>query len=176
MGGRAFIQALPVGSFPRLRSPLYNDVKKRLTEMLQTIYEYVEVPPEAPEKKDHGDVDFVVACHPGGAPTTDRVKDVLGAVAAVQLEGYKMSNYAVPLTEDELQYYDDEIMPHHDENESAKPVYVQVDVHVCENREQAESLVIFKGYGDLSMIVFNLAHQCGLKVSSKGTQVTPDIS
>ncbi|EGN98407.1 hypothetical protein SERLA73DRAFT_153487 [Serpula lacrymans var. lacrymans S7.3] len=142
MGGRAFLQTLPPNSFPRLHPKLYNAVKERLLQVLPELYGCVEVPPEAPEKLDHGDLDFVVALplNLESPATTEDVKNALGATAAITLEGNRMSNYAI-------------------------------DVQVCDSKEQVESIVVFHGYGDLGIILFSLAQSYGLTLSPKGLKI-----
>ena len=54
MGGSAF-NSLPPGSFPRIPPTAYKDLKARLKPALDSLYEYVAVPTEAPEKADHGE-------------------------------------------------------------------------------------------------------------------------
>lgn len=60
MGGNAFQSILSSPAFPRLPPAVYHGLKARLQPLLEELYVNVHVPREAPEKQDHGDVDFVV--------------------------------------------------------------------------------------------------------------------
>ncbi|KAK8204835.1 hypothetical protein IWZ01DRAFT_529785 [Phyllosticta capitalensis] len=64
MGGNAFLnRRYPPMAFPRMPTPQYNRVKAHVTERLLGLFHHAGVGIEAPEKFDHGDVDFVV-CRP----------------------------------------------------------------------------------------------------------------
>ncbi|KAF8555233.1 hypothetical protein OG21DRAFT_1438969 [Imleria badia] len=145
MGGRAFLQHFPPDSLPRLPTPLYDTLKARLTALLLTLFAIVEVPPEKPEKKDHGDIDFVVA-HPLNREgiTPEQVGRVLGAVKSIELDGNRTSNYAINI----------------------------IDVRVCDDEEEAERVTVSHGYGDLGIIIGAIAKSYGLSVNHYGLKVT----
>ncbi|THH12198.1 hypothetical protein EW146_g7774, partial [Bondarzewia mesenterica] len=156
MGGRAFAHHLLTATFPRLPTPRYAHIQRVLHARLAPLYARVATPREAPEKPDHGDVDFVVV-----GPTTtaslgtdadaDVVREALGAVACVY---GRTSNFAVPLRAFEPEEEEDR--------------YVQVDVNVCEDVEEWERVVFFHGYGDLGMILGVLARSVRLHMGEKG--------
>lgn len=168
MGGRAFSNDFPPGSFPRLPPRLYQDLKDRLTPLLQTIYTLVEVPPEAPGKKDHGDIDFVVAqpIRESEDTLTALVAQVLGAVKSVEMDGNRTSNYALELSQEDCELLaSNGLLP-------IQKLYLQVDIHVCLDAEEWELLKFMHGYGDLGIIVAGIARCHNLILGTKGLKVS----
>ncbi|KAJ3802483.1 hypothetical protein GGU11DRAFT_865496 [Lentinula aff. detonsa] len=178
MGGSAF-KLLQTSSFPRLPSPVYQALKARLTPVLQQLYDYVAVPAEAPEKMDHGDLDFVVyqprlsSSHcltPGlvNAPH-QQVKTALGASHCILEDGNRTSNFAIAVDrgawgsvgcaeqEENFRQVADEHV-----------IYYQVDVHVCADKNEWERVVYFHSYGDLGMIQGLVATNVGLVLGANG--------
>lgn len=102
MGGSAFNLLLPGNSFPRLPPLVYRALKERLTQTVASLYLHVATPAEAPEKLDHGDLDFIVctpresSSHSLNAPH-DRVKAALGASHCILEDGNRTSNFAIPV-------------------------------------------------------------------------------
>lgn len=47
----------------------------------------------------------------------------------------------------------------------------QVDVNVCESKEEWDRRLLFHGYGDLNMILGLIAKNSGLHLSNKGLKV-----
>lgn len=119
MGGNAFGGVLPDSAFPRLPPNVYRALKARITPLVQSLYTHVATPIEAPEKLDHGDLDFTVAGprelesgveDPSQAATKDvakvnvpheRVKSIIGATYCNGMEGNRTSNFAIPVPEGE---------------------------------------------------------------------------
>ena len=169
MGGKAFSKELPPDSFPRLPPQLYNALKDRLRALLLTIYAIVGVPPEAPAKKDHGDIDFVVAKPVGGVEEVDPalVSRILGAVKSVELSGNRTSNYALEMNQDDMLLLS-QSNPFPLQFEKA---YVQVDIRVCLDDEEVERLMVLHGYGDLGIMIGAIARSRGLSLSTKGLKV-----
>ena len=100
MGGSAFSASRPSSVFPRIPPAVYAALKARLFPKLLELYTYVGVPTEAPEKNDHGDLDFLVAIPT--APFTDyvphdHVKDAIGAEHLIPMDGNRTSHYAIPV-------------------------------------------------------------------------------
>ncbi|KAI6122495.1 hypothetical protein EDD16DRAFT_765749 [Pisolithus croceorrhizus] len=171
MGGKAFSNDLPSGSFPRLPSRLYQDLKDRLTPLLRTIYTLVEVPPETPGKKDHGDIDFVVAqpIRENGDDMATKVGQVLGAVKSVEMDGNRTSNYALELNQEDCMLLASNGL------QSPLPIqkiYLQVDVRVCLDAEEWELLKVMHGYGDLGIIIASIARCHNLILGTKGLKVS----
>ena len=165
MGGRAFLQVLPPGSLPRLPTPLYAILKARLTALLLTIFAIVKVPPEKPGKKDHGDIDFVVASPLNRREITpELVGQVLGAVKSIELDGNRTSNYAIEIDQADWPVHSEQPLP-------SDRVYCQVDVRVCDNEQMLDCLAIFHGYGDLGIIIGAIAKSHGLLVNHHGLKV-----
>ncbi|KAG6376974.1 hypothetical protein JVT61DRAFT_1014 [Boletus reticuloceps] len=165
MGGRAFLQHLPPDSLPRLPTPLYVTLKDRLTALLLTLFAIVKVPPEKPEKEDHGDIDFVVArplSREGITP--EQVGCVLGAVKSIELEGNRTSNYAVSISQEDWLMHAAQLVP-------SDQIYCQVDVRVCDDEEEAQRVTVFHGYGDLGIIIGAITKSHGLSVNHHGLKV-----
>lgn len=170
MGGKAFSNDLPSDSFPRLPSRLYQDLKDRLTPLLRTIYTLVEVPPEAPGKKDHSDIDFVVAqpIHVDGDDIAAKVGQVLGAVKSVEMDGNRTSNYALELNQEDCVLLASDGLQ---DPLSIQKMYLQVDVRVCLDAEEWELLKVMHGYGDLGIIIASIARYHNLVLGTKGLKV-----
>ncbi len=146
MGGSAFL----TGNFPRLSPALYHSFKDRHTAVLKTLYTLVATPIEAPEKVDHGDVDFIV-WKESDLPSHDTVKTALGATMVNPMDGPRTSNYAVALPGDDN--------------------YYQVDVHVCAAEEEFHRTMFFHSYGDMGMILGLIARGVGLHLGVHGLRV-----
>ncbi|KAH8825268.1 hypothetical protein DL96DRAFT_1612564 [Flagelloscypha sp. PMI_526] len=172
MGGKAFSGLLPPTSFPRLPPPIYHALKARLTPVLETLYHFVATPHEAPEKLDHGDLDFTVAS-PRTVLEEDKVavpietcKQALRALHVVPMPGNRTSSYAVPMKRSEweeqgLAQSFDQL----DKNTDSSGLFYQVDVHPATDEAEARRIVFFNSYGDLGMIMGLIAANNGLKLS-----------
>ncbi|KAK0464571.1 uncharacterized protein EV420DRAFT_1760578 [Desarmillaria tabescens] len=153
MGGSAFTT---IGPFPRLSRALYAALKARHTASLGTVYTQVCTPLEAPEKQDHGDIDFLVySPDQARLPSHDTVKDLLGAVHVLPMPGPRTSNYAIPIPEDEF-------------NSQMYVGWYQVDVHVCGSLEEFARVRFFHSYGDMGMILGLVARHSGLHLGVHG--------
>lgn len=164
MGGNALTHLLPAATFPRLPHHIYVAIKAHLHDRLAPLYERVATPREAPEKLDHGDVDFIVVSPTKSDLTHEDVRIALGAGASMQ---GRTSNFAVPLSR-----YTDEVMGNTQRGgQGEHEEYVQVDVHVCDEVPQFERVVFFHGYGDLGMIIGCLARSVGLHLGDHGLKI-----
>lgn len=183
MGGKALLALLPHATFPRLSPALYNAIKSHLHTRLSPLFDRVATPREAPEKLDHGDIDFIVASPQPGLKHHD-VERALGTTSQHSIPspevGAGTSHFALSLAllEGELGFVEDgasHIIPHEDPSLVTKADvdgrYVQVDVHLCPDVEDFERVVFFHGYGDLGMIMGALARSVGLQLGSKGLKV-----
>ncbi|KAJ3895454.1 hypothetical protein GG344DRAFT_38886 [Lentinula edodes] len=174
MGGSAF-NFLLASSFPRLPPPVYHALKARLTPVLQQFYVHVAVPAEAPEKTDHGDLDFVVFCprnlsapHSVNVPH-ELIKAALGATHCILEEGNRTSNFAIVVdrgTWGHLGCTEQEEKSRQSAGEH--DIYCQVDVHVCAEKNEWERVVYFHSYGDLGMIQGLVASNVGLVLGVNG--------
>jgi hypothetical protein len=108
MGGNAFGAVLEASSFPRLPPAVYAALKSRLLPKIQSLYSFVAVPAEAPEKPDFGDLDFVVACPKVGIIPGNEVlinlphevvQQTIGARFVNPMDGNRTSNFAVPVAQ-----------------------------------------------------------------------------
>lgn len=100
MGGSAFSATLASSAFPRLPRAVYLALKARLSPTIAELYAWVGVPHEASDKKDHGDLDLLVAIpkppHNSSIPH-EIIKRAIGATHVVPMDGNRTSNYAVPI-------------------------------------------------------------------------------
>lgn len=110
MGGNAFAAVLKGSSFPRLPPAIYAALKLRLLPQIQSLYTFVAVPIETPEKPDYGDLDSVVACPNLDTITGndllinvphDIVQETIGARFLSPADGNRTSNFAVPVVHGE---------------------------------------------------------------------------
>ncbi|KAH8927717.1 hypothetical protein BT69DRAFT_1330238 [Atractiella rhizophila] len=162
MGGRAF----PLLSTPRLSPQEYQLLTSQVAPILRSFYQKVALPPEAPEKDSHGDLDFIVSAplDDHSVPTVDvevnsygsvvrKVKEdfvgqKLGATAFVV--GKPTSNFAVPL--------------------GSLEEFYQVDVHVS-SESDFEGEVFWASYGDFAMILGSFGASLGFSVGLKGLRI-----
>ncbi|KAJ4482143.1 hypothetical protein J3R30DRAFT_2131082 [Lentinula aciculospora] len=178
MGGSAF-NVLLANSFPRIPSPVYQALKARLTPVLQQFYINVAVPAEAPEKIDHGDLDFVV-CNPRESTSYalaaqsvnvphELVKAALGASHCILEEGNRTSNFAVAVDQGAWRHLG--CAEQEEKSRQAadmRDIFYQIDVRVCEDENEWERVVYFHSYGDLGMIQGLVASNVGLVLGANG--------
>ena len=151
MGGKAFNQLLPPTAFPRIPSAVYHAVKARLLPRLQNLFEHVGVPCEAPEKVDHGDLDFIVATAKAEGLQTilDRVKAALGATVSIHIDGNPTTNFATPAAVGEWAAYGHAAEEEKYRGANGDSIYYQVDIHVCTDLAEWNRVIFFHSYGDL---------------------------
>ncbi|KAF4590130.1 hypothetical protein EYR40_009468 [Pleurotus pulmonarius] len=202
MGGKAFKNLQP-SAFPRMPPAVYHDLKARIQTTLSKLYELVQVPIEAPEKRDYGDLDLIVA-HPrqkerlaaDDANNTsdvspDIVRAAIGARHSIPMAGYRTSNYAVPIppgqwaalgcgSEEEecrLRLKMDLLTIKGEEGEEEiekdGELYYQVDVHVCPDEAEWKRNVFFNSHGDMGMILGVIIRNHGLHLGVHGLKM-PD--
>ncbi|KAI0004510.1 hypothetical protein BJV74DRAFT_807758 [Russula compacta] len=172
MGGRAFVSHahLPNATFPRLSPVIYALIKASLLPRLTPLFQCVGVPHEAPEKQDHGDVDFIVAC-PRAVVRHEDIKIVLGASACIpsaQSDGRGTHNFALRLADVVTPQPTDAALISGETSE----VYIQVDVNIRKDAQDWENVMTFHSYGDLGMIVGRLAASVGLHLGELGLKIT----
>ena len=146
---------------------IYKALKATLFPLVKQFYELAVVPPEAPEKPDHGDLDIVVA-YPHSDDAVDRVKDSIRAAHYLPQEGRGTSNFAIPVGAFDL--------PAESESGSAfslsaQDTYIQVDVNVCADRESWERTVFLHSYGDTGMILGVIGRSAGVSLGVNGLKV-----
>ncbi|KAJ7274540.1 hypothetical protein B0H12DRAFT_1215482 [Mycena haematopus] len=179
MGGSAFSATLPASALPRIPPAVYRALKARLTPRLQTLYSIVSTPYEAPEKTDHGDLDFLV-CGPLDGTTMEvpheDVQTLLNAKYVVPMPGNRTSSYAVRIELGEWATLghgseEEEARRRAKEADGQEELFTQVDVHVCSDKAEWERIHTLHGYGDLGMILGLIARNKGLALSTKGLKI-----
>lgn len=150
MGGNAFNNFLKfAGTFPRMQPALYRCLRQKHEDALKKLFTLVATPAEAPEKVDHGDVDFIV-WHPRAVDHLG-VQEALKASHVRPMDGPRTSHYAVPL--------------------DTPSEYHQVDVHVCATEDEWQRTVFFHSYGDMGMIMGLIVRGVGLHLGVHGLRV-----
>jgi hypothetical protein len=156
MGGKAF----PESHVPRMSIGLYQRLSADCQVKLETLFERVAVPRDAPAKADFGDIDFLV----GGMrthtlPTDDlwaKVKVLLGA--ELHIHNGRSHSFAVPLQ---------------DEAET----YVQVDVELSPGDGTPHAAELFawnmftKGDSDLLQILGISHRSLGIICNDRGMNI-----
>ena len=174
MGGNAFSEQLPTAVFPRMSPAFYDSLKSRIMPRLGALYHFVVVPPEAPGKLNYGDLDILV-CKPKdvkeGIPlsecvTLKEIEQALGSAHSIPLPGDRTSNFAIPIQQDEIQHFSFD----KDKADLAQ-LYIQIDLHFCEDEENLRSRTLFKSYGELGMILGVLGKTAGFRWTPSGLKV-----
>ncbi|KAJ3484250.1 hypothetical protein NLI96_g5754 [Meripilus lineatus] len=163
MGGNAFNLLHPNAKFPRIQPVVYNQLKHNFHEVLHGLYSDVATPREAPEKLDHGDIDFIV--HGPRRPVVHQdLERAFRSKWSTPPNGIKgIGNFAIPLS-------------FHPEAKSiAEDTYCQVDVHVCQDEADFHRIVFFHGYGDLGMILGLMAKTIGLSLGPNGLKLAKPL-
>ncbi|KAJ3503985.1 hypothetical protein NLJ89_g8179 [Agrocybe chaxingu] len=178
MGGSAFGSILQPTAFPRIPPPIYQALKGSFLSKLQEFYECVGVPTEAPEKLDHGDLDFLAAIPK--APFTDSsvphecIRDAICATYMNPMEGNRTSNYAVPIKPGAWAEFGFAGLEHQCRKDVENgEIYYQVDVHVCYDKDEWDRTMFFHSYGDMGMILGLISRNVGLALGVKGLKI-PD--
>ncbi|PIL22566.1 hypothetical protein GSI_15255 [Ganoderma sinense ZZ0214-1] len=182
MGGKAFKNLLPNATFPRMHPTVYNALKAKFLPILQSLYAYAAVSPEAPGKVNYGDLDIVVT-GPREGLTHEQVKDALRATCSVPAEGNRTSNFAIP-----ADAFEDiaearrkaaavalNTATHGDAMDTDKDVFFQVDVNVCADHAQWERTVFYSSLGDLGFFLGLFAQTAGLSFNIYGMKLADPI-
>lgn len=163
MGGNVFTVPGPDGrpalKVPRMSHEQYGHMRDYCITKLQTTFDYVAVPHEAPGKDSHGDVDVHVSKLK--RPIDKRELGELLGAERMDLTGTITNSYAL-LLPSPLVGGDDK-------------QYCQVDVHhAAEGYEDWE--LMFQSYGDLMQIVGKFLRYAGFTATDKGLHVRiPEI-
>lgn len=154
MGGNAFAQdGIAV---TRIDDQLYHQIANDLHSILDRFYEEILLPPSAPGKADHGDIDFLVS---QPKPRDDdqeiekAIAEELGAAAVYRNSA--LTSYAVPHPQQVGQY-------------------IQLDTQLCEP-EYLAWVYFITSYGDLVPILGSIHHKLGLIINNKGSWVQLDL-
>lgn len=171
MGGNAF--ATSGINVVRIDDPLYRQSAVQYQVVLERFYGQVLLPPNAPGKEDHGDIDFlvsqpklgkgdgkgsVVQDGPDGESAVDDVRGVdegkaLGALATYRNNA--LTSYAIAHPQQPQQY-------------------IQVDIQLCDPA-YLPWLYFLTSYGDLVPILGAIHHRLGLIINDKGFWVQLDL-
>jgi len=163
MGGSAFARTVghsgkPIKT-PRMSPEVYHEIARYCQTKLETLFERVSIPREAPGKADFGDVDFIVegprsVAATGGMWTA--VEEALGAEARLHNGG--SHSYAIP-------------------HPAMPEAHVQVDVELLSEKGAAGSIGLFqwtlfmKGDSDLTQIIGISHHSLGLCCNDRGLHI-----
>lgn len=150
MPGKAFTADLGQAAFPLIPTQTHQQLKASLGDKLHSFYAHVGSPAPATDKREHGDVELIV-CEPRGEVTQDQIHKALGAKLKVAAEGNRYSNYAVP---------------------TASGNYVQVNVQVCDSKDEWDAALFVHSYGDMGLIMGLLSRAHGMSFGQKGLKVT----
>ena len=163
MGGRAFrsgpnplnVVRLSTKQYIQLRDHYQRFVISYMTmsldpadfigSILLKFYNRAVVPPEAPEKSDHGDIDVLVDEELFNFNVQD-LKQALGADAYTK--GGRASSFAIRIPEDSSKYF-------------------QLDVHLCKKGCFEWENVIY-AYGDLWHIIGSVVTRFGFAINDSG--------
>lgn len=153
MGGKTF----PDLNVPRMSPELYKQISTECQSKLETIFDRVVVPRDAPNKADYGDIDYLVDGHTLSEDDIwNRVKNVLKA------DVYKLNGHSSSFA-----------LPHPDISGG----HVQVDVELSPGDgtpvgpELFEWIRFMKADADLMQIISILHRALGLTCNDKGLHV-----
>lgn len=163
MGGKAFAQIHPSAKFPRMPPAVYQALKSRLLPRMLDFFAFAAVPHETPEKMDHGDLDMIVAEPRTTQLSHEQIKAALGATISIEIEGFRTSHFAVPMRKEDFSAID--------VAEGDQDTFYQIDVHVCEHKDDWDRYIFFHSYADIGMLLGMLARSVGLSWSSHGLKV-----
>ncbi len=158
MGGSAFGSGPTAPLTPRMSPETYRWMRDQCHVTLRELFVYVATPIEGPAKKDHGDIDILVAGerhrffprtpeNTAPTPTKDlmaAIKEALHAEHAITAPGSRSANLAIPwpahIEEVHTQHSNsssEQGSTETDENQTAtRKLCVQVDVRICEDIDQ----------------------------------------
>ncbi|OCH91859.1 hypothetical protein OBBRIDRAFT_825069 [Obba rivulosa] len=173
MGGNAFKVHLPNASFQRMSPRVYYTLKAALKTRLLKCYDVVETPAEAPEKPDHGDIDFLVA-YPRPGLTDNTLQEQMKSRYSIMQPGFRTSNFAIPLHAflPELLHADAKGAP---SNAPETEEYCQADVHVCPDKDTLDRLLFVQSYGDMMQILGIMARGIGLSFGQNGLKLADPL-
>ncbi|KAG9696196.1 hypothetical protein KCU95_g4455, partial [Aureobasidium melanogenum] len=145
MGGRAF----PDLHVPRMNRQVYEKVKQTAMKILSKRFVNTTTIPEAPEKLDFGDVDFVIELSPSMPLPFQQVALDLGAKTVKN--NHPTYSFAVPL----------------ENTDAGVQAFAQVDIQVCPPGDLAWTIFLH-GYGDLGSILGTFNHGNGFTSKNDG--------
>ncbi|GAB1311193.1 Polymerase nucleotidyl transferase domain-containing protein [Madurella fahalii] len=187
MGGSAF-SSLPEAPYtPRMPPPVYQHAKSACHAALRELFVCVATPIEGPAKKDHGDIDILVALERrvifpqspvhDRAPTSPHelvadIKHLLKAEYAIVPPAGTSANLAIrwPSELDHL------AAATGDEGAEPKPKYIQVDVRICRDVDQLCWILFKHAHGDIWNLIGSTIRPFGLTVDEEALWIRiPEI-
>ncbi|KAI1397270.1 hypothetical protein F4819DRAFT_90835 [Hypoxylon fuscum] len=191
MGGQAFASGDDPLFTPRMPPDVYQHVLKACHAKLQELFVIVTTPIPAPAKKDYGDVDIVLAWERKATFPASATADILTSpppsshnifqAAAHVLDAKRViktqsgvAAIAVPWPSD----LPDRIINTEEDchDDTLKPRYVQVDLHLCHSLEQLQRMLFKHAHGDLFSIVGSIIRPFGLTMDDTALYIRiPEI-
>lgn len=147
MGGKAFANEEPPLPTPRMPELVYKEISQELILILRGWYSHVASPIDAPEKRDHGDIDILVS----GALSTDATRKELSHALGAQksIKNGSTTSFAVSWPQ-------------------RPAVYVQVDIHHCQTLDNFSWTLFHQSHGDLWSILGTMIRPFGLLANETG--------
>ncbi|KAI8963303.1 hypothetical protein F5Y11DRAFT_319893 [Daldinia sp. FL1419] len=173
MGGSAFSSGNNPLSTPRMSPTVYRHVLRTCHAKLRELFVLVATPIEGPAKEDHGDIDIFVALERSIVFPSSQVKSnifaspaqLLGAERSIS-EQPSLVNLAIPWPDELLQE-----RPGGDE-----PLYIQVDLHLCNSLEHIQWMLLRYSHGDLWNLLGSTIRPYGLTIDEVGLYIRiPEI-
>jgi len=163
MGGSAFASKNLIT--PRIPPDLYEHVRDHLVLILRQHFNHVDSAVEAPGKKDHGDIDILVAepVDPKGPPKSDQLATWIGAPHWRSTPGSDTFNFAVPWPGSTEQSVGEE-----EEASSSSMHFIQVDIHICPSAQSFSWHLFFQAHGDLWNMIGSIIRRFGLTCNDHG--------
>ncbi|KAJ9126873.1 hypothetical protein QFC24_001909 [Naganishia onofrii] len=155
MGGNAFIRSNVTIS--RIEDQLYKQLADAAQQVLNRYYSHVLLPPSAPGKVNHGDIDLLVSESLETEAKNGKLEDIVGRELRAQavFRNNAMTSYAIP-------------------HPTLPDVCVQLDTQLCEP-EYLSWVYFITSYGDLVPILGSIHHKFGLIINDKGFWVQLDL-
>ena len=164
MGGSAFASDNTCADlfFPRLQPTIYDEYKHLVEVVLRDLFAHVQVPHEAPEKKDHGDIDFLVheplTVSPEKVFSTTHNAEVKNKLAAIKQKSSGPGQQTLAIRVPPL------------DSKDAKAC-IQVDLTHCPTLDKLDWMMLTHSYGDLFQILGVNVRPLGFKFKPEGLAV-----
>jgi hypothetical protein len=144
MGGSAF----PNLEISRIPSETLPELLSHITTLLSPYYK-IRVPPPAPDKRDHGDLDLLVLPL---TPPPD-LKPLLSFIASAKNRNSPTTSFAVP--------FPFSLSP-------SPGALFQLDLHECGSEQELQWIRFLRSYGVFWSIVAAMARKVGLRIDDRG--------
>ncbi|KAI1360808.1 hypothetical protein F5Y08DRAFT_316550 [Xylaria arbuscula] len=176
MGGNAF----PVFT-PRMRPEAYRAIRDLCQKKLRDLFVVVATPIEGPAKADHGDIDVLAVWNrdelfqtPEQATSSPSLKEQ--KEAAYRALGANLSKSEQPHTISYAVPWPKEVPIEKAVLEVNKPVYIQVDLHICPSLSNLQWMLFRDGHGDMWNLLGSTIRPFGLTVDGYGLYIRiPEI-